>query len=457
MNQTYKYDLVLSFAGENRPIVERVRDHLREQKVRVFYDHDEQHDLLGKDLAEHFTELYQNAARFCVIFVSQPYLDKAWCKWERRAALARALSSKEEYIIPYVLEDVPIPGIPDTIGRAHFDKTPPWAFAHLLARKLKGSLAGSENDETRSVTSELCKSLSVRSPSVRSDHTQVPRRISTTFGDLDHLLPIHLRPGALYGVGSRPGVGKTAFALNLAVRLSKQGIPVGYVTVDQSTQAVIHRLLALEAGVDLVKLRLGYLSATELSRVTVANERLSTVPLRIIDTGDFATLDLMLCELWAAVSAFTFRAFVVDSLDPIDASDFFGQYHGHGGPVRTLASLKWFAQETQTTGIVCVSLGRGVESRADKTPVVTDIRGGKRLSRFFESVFLLYRSEVYGLAEPEGTLEVFVGCPGRSQRRGPVSLGFNRHVGWVETLAGSQAELDSDASAEETTVDGEGG
>jgi archaellum biogenesis ATPase FlaH len=456
MNQTYKYDFVLSFAGENRAIVERVRDHLREQKMRVFYDHDEQHDLLGKDLAEHFTELYQNAAQFCVIFVSQLYLDKAWCKWERRAALARALDSNKEYIIPYVLEDVPVPGIPETIGRAYFDKTPPWVFANLLARKFKGSSGGSPNEEVMSLTNLLSKAISADSDSVWRDNTRTPRTIFTNFGDLDAALGSPLRSGTIYGIGGRPSMGKTAFALNMATRLSKQGVPVGYVTVDQPKRTVLQRLLALNARVDLLRLRNGFLNAKELSKVTVANERLSSLPLRIIDAGDSLSLDVILCELWAAISAFKLRVFFVDSLYPIYAANLFGQYVKYG-LVRTLTSLKWLAQETDTTGIVCLQLSRSVESRADKTPVITDIRGGKNLARLLESIFLLHRADLYDGQQTEGTLEVFVGHPGRSQRRGPARLVFQRNVGLVQNQWDWENELDFDASLEETGADDDWG
>lgn len=96
------------------------------------------------------------------------------------------------------------------------EQTPPSVFANLLARKFKGSLAGSENEEVKSLTSQLSKSLSADSHLVWRDDTRPPRTVSTTFGDLDRLLGSHLRPGAIYGIGGRPSMGKTAFALNTA-------------------------------------------------------------------------------------------------------------------------------------------------------------------------------------------------------------------------------------------------
>lgn len=108
-------------------------------------------------------------------------------------------------------------------------------------------------------------------------------------------------------------------------------------TVDQPKGTVVQRVLALNARVDLHKFRGGYLNAKELSRITVADESLSSSPLRIIDVGDAVSLDVILCELWAAISAFKLRAFFVDSLNPISSTNFFGQYSSYGR-VRALTS-----------------------------------------------------------------------------------------------------------------------
>lgn len=132
----FTYDFALSFAGEDRAIAEEVAGHLKRHGVRVFYDMDFAPDLLGKDLADHFARLYRDEARYCVVFLSTAYLEKLWCRWERRAAIARAFQSAAEYVLPYRLEPVDLASIPDTIGRADFAATPPKQFADVLLRKL---------------------------------------------------------------------------------------------------------------------------------------------------------------------------------------------------------------------------------------------------------------------------------------------------------------------------------
>ena len=63
------YDIALSFAGEDREVVDVVAALLKERSVRVFYDKYEQAQLWGKDLYQHLSYVYKDAARFCVIFI----------------------------------------------------------------------------------------------------------------------------------------------------------------------------------------------------------------------------------------------------------------------------------------------------------------------------------------------------------------------------------------------------
>ena len=73
-----KYDLVLSFAGEDREFVQEVAEFLDAWGARVFYDDWERHRLVGLNLYEHLDDLYQNQARYCGVFISKFYVRKAW-------------------------------------------------------------------------------------------------------------------------------------------------------------------------------------------------------------------------------------------------------------------------------------------------------------------------------------------------------------------------------------------
>jgi hypothetical protein len=131
-----KYDVCLSFAGENRKYVEKVAEQLRQRGVRIFYDEYEVASLWGKDLYEHLSDLYKNAARFCVIFISKHYARKLWSNLERRSAQARAFEENAEYILPARFDKTPIPGLLPTVGYISLKKLPPKQFAALVVEKL---------------------------------------------------------------------------------------------------------------------------------------------------------------------------------------------------------------------------------------------------------------------------------------------------------------------------------
>lgn len=112
----FDYDVTLSFAGEDREYVEKIATNLKERGIKVFYDKFEVANLWGKDLYQYLSKIYKDNARFCVIFISQNYKDKAWTIHELRNAQNRAFHENKEYILPIYLEDVELEGLIDTIG-----------------------------------------------------------------------------------------------------------------------------------------------------------------------------------------------------------------------------------------------------------------------------------------------------------------------------------------------------
>ena len=112
----FEYDVALSFAGEDRSIVEEVARHLKANATKVFYDRYEQSDLLGKDLYQHFQGIYRDQARYCIIFASHHYAEKLWTNHELRQAQARVFAEQQDYLIPIRIDDTDIPGLNQTVA-----------------------------------------------------------------------------------------------------------------------------------------------------------------------------------------------------------------------------------------------------------------------------------------------------------------------------------------------------
>ena len=96
MNDDKKYDVALSFAGEQRDYVEEVAGKLRSLNITTFYDRIEEEiiRLWGGSLGENLHDVYENKASFVVMFISREYVDKAWTTHERRSALSGAIQNK---------------------------------------------------------------------------------------------------------------------------------------------------------------------------------------------------------------------------------------------------------------------------------------------------------------------------------------------------------------------------
>ena len=134
--QKFKYDVAVSFAGEDRPLVEEFVNILAAHHVSVFYDSWEQASLWGKDLYQYLDLIYRQAAEYCVIFVSRHYVEKAWTKHELRSAQARAFQQNSEYILPVKLDETELPGIPETIAYVDVRHVKIDEVARLLLEKL---------------------------------------------------------------------------------------------------------------------------------------------------------------------------------------------------------------------------------------------------------------------------------------------------------------------------------
>ncbi len=140
-DQTFEFDIALSFAGEDRSYVHDLADRLRTHNVRIFYDEYAAVDTWGADLYELLDEVYRKKARFVIAFISKHYVSKPWPKHERRSALARALVELEPYFLPVRLDDTELPGLRPTVGYVDARSTTPDQLVQLIVEKL-GRLPG---------------------------------------------------------------------------------------------------------------------------------------------------------------------------------------------------------------------------------------------------------------------------------------------------------------------------
>lgn len=137
-NDAFEFDVAISFAGADRAVAQEIKTVLQAAGYRVFYDAEQQHHMLGEDLAVYLQDMFLRRSRYAIVVVSSNFLRSKWTgNLEWPAMLARMQAQRGAYVLPYLMDDVSLPGLNPTIGFATLDQLRPWEFAQLVVRKLR--------------------------------------------------------------------------------------------------------------------------------------------------------------------------------------------------------------------------------------------------------------------------------------------------------------------------------
>ncbi len=136
MTDGKKYQVALSFAGEQRGYVEEVYKQLHAWEIKVFYDDSEKLTLWGKSGFQEFQKIYGEESEYVVLFVSRDYAKNMWSRAEFQTALHTKMKDRKDSILPVRFDDTELPGLPkDIIYVSAHNKTPA-EIASMIATKL---------------------------------------------------------------------------------------------------------------------------------------------------------------------------------------------------------------------------------------------------------------------------------------------------------------------------------
>ncbi len=230
--------------------------------------------------------------------------------------------------------------------------------------------------------------------------------MSTGMQDLDKKIN-GLNKSDLLLVAARPAMGKSAFALNLALNVAKKyKQTVAIFNLEMSREQLAMRLLAIESFVDGQKMATGKLTEDEWSKLCMASASLSQTDIRIDDNPSITVAEMNAkCRRVENLGMV-----VIDYLQLMNGSGY-----GKGGDSRVnivgeiSRSLKIMAKELNVP-VVCLSqLSRGPESRTDKRPMLSDLRESGAIEQDADEVLFLYRDEYYNEnTEDKGVAECIV-------------------------------------------------
>jgi hypothetical protein len=135
---SYDWDVALSFAGEDRGVVEELLAALEERGVEVFYDFNERARLWGKDLERELAKIYTDDARFMIVCLSDAYPLKDWTRFELELGRAAATKRTDVYLLPLILGDhrPHIVGLRETVAHLSTSTQSVNQIADVLIEKL---------------------------------------------------------------------------------------------------------------------------------------------------------------------------------------------------------------------------------------------------------------------------------------------------------------------------------
>jgi replicative DNA helicase len=211
------------------------------------------------------------------------------------------------------------------------------------------------------------------------------RFTSTSFAELDKRI-VGLAHGDLIVVASRPGVGKTTFAVNMAVNIAKKYIDkkVAIFSLEMSQEQLVKRILASEASVTTEQMKAGDIDKDGWKRIYNATDRISNLGIYIDDTT-YITVG----ELKAKLKR-------MGSID-IAVIDYLQLLSYKGSLSKVSRELKDMANELGVTVILTSQLSRKLEKRQDKRPQLSDLRENGSIEQDADVVLMLYRECFYDL------------------------------------------------------------
>ncbi|MBL0700711.1 MAG: replicative DNA helicase [Desulfosarcina sp.] len=225
-------------------------------------------------------------------------------------------------------------------------------------------------------------------------------------------------------LAARPGMGKTALALNIARNAAVEGnISVAVFSLEMSKEQLSMRLLCSEARVDSSRVRGGFLGDDDWLKLTDAASVLTSAPIFIDDSPDITSLSIRAKS----------RRLKMDNDLGLVVIDYLQLMRGNSRAERRdleiseiSRSLKALAKELDIPVVALSQLNRKLEERGDKRPLLSDLRESGALEQDADLVAFIYRDEVYNKDEnnpQKGTSEIIL-AKHRNGAVGKVSLTF---------------------------------
>ena len=235
----------------------------------------------------------------------------------------------------------------------------------------------------------------------------IPEGIPVSFYDFDAMTQ-GLRRGDLIAFAGRPSMGKTSLALQFAKNIASQNMPVCFFGFDMSKEQIAFRILAMESGIEIGRIRTGRLTSEEWTLANQINTKLESLPIFLEDKRCITIDDIKTkCRKISMTNDdINLGLIVIDSFHMMEdksLDDYQIQLK------RNIRDLKNLARELNVPVLITAPISRGVEDRENSRPMLSDIRDSDVLEYYGDIIVMLYRDEYYDPeTEDRGIAELIV-------------------------------------------------
>ncbi len=213
--------------------------------------------------------------------------------------------------------------------------------------------------------------------------------VPSGFKDLDELTA-GFQPGELIIIGGRPGMGKTAFALNVAQHVGiEMNEPVAVFSLEMSKEQLAMRMLCAESMVDSSLVRKGFINRQDWPKLTSAAGRLSEAPIFIDDSSALTVLEIRAKSRRLKLEHRGLSLVVVDYLQLMRSRGTFERREQEISEISR--SLKALAKELKIPVIALSQLNRAVEQRSGNKPTLADIRESGAIEQDADVIIFIYK------------------------------------------------------------------
>lgn len=241
--------------------------------------------------------------------------------------------------------------------------------------------------------------------------------VTSGFIDLDKMI-VGFKPGTLTIIAARPAMGKTAFGLNILVNsVFKQDVPTAFFSLEMTASELVKRIISCKELVNGNAMKTGKLSDGELTRVLDFGAKYSNSKVYIDETPalDIDTFQDRAKQLKKKMNV---GLIIIDYLQYMRSMK--KTINSREQEIADISrGLKAISKELQIPVISLAQLNRNLDARADKRPVLSDLRESGGIEQDADTIMLLYRDDYYHPNEtPNNVAEVIVA----KQRSGPTGV-----------------------------------